>query len=205
MKIGILGAAIVGLTLADKLGAAGHEVKIANSGDRENLAEVLMETGTPAKAAAASEVLASDVVFLALPWSKVSEVLMPDIAWNGRILVDATNIFASYGPDRRIADLGDDSGSEIVTRLAPSARVVKAFNTLPFSVMFATTPPNTRRVLFVAGDDRQAVATVSSLIGELGLHPVPLGSLATAGRQMELGGPLSSLELLAPVPARASA
>lgn len=198
MKIGIVGSAAVGLTLASKFAAGGHDVLIANSRGPQSLAARLAEDGSAAKPATVSQALAGEVVFLAVPWLKVPEVLRPDIAWDGRILVDTTNIFLSYAPDYRVDDLKGDSGSEIIARLAPSARVVKAFNTLPFRVMFAPTPPNQKRVLFVAGDDSAAVATVSTLIEQLGLHPVALGPLAVAGRQMELRGPLSSLELLTP-------
>ncbi len=198
MKIGVVGAATVGATLAAKFAAGGHIVFIANSRGPQSLTKRLAEEGSTAKPATVAEALASDVVFLSVPWRKVPELLTPDIAWNGRILVDTTNIFVSYAPDFRVDDLKGSSGSEIVARLAPSARVVKAFNTLPFKVMFAPTLANLKRVLFVAGDEDEAVSTVSSLIRELGLHPIALGRLAGAGRQMELGGPLSSLELLTP-------
>ncbi len=198
MKIGILGAATVGMTLAARFAAGGHHVLIANSRGPQSLTAPLSEAGNGVKPAAVSEALASDVVFLAVPWLKVPAVLRPDIAWGGRILVDTTNIFVSYAPDFRVDDLKGNSGSEIVARLAPSARVVKAFNTLPFRAMFASTPEGMRRVLFIAGDEDEAVSTISRLIEELGLHPVALGGLAGAGRQMELGGPLSSLELFDP-------
>ncbi|MDE1174728.1 MAG: NAD(P)-binding domain-containing protein [Parvibaculaceae bacterium] len=198
MKIGILGAATVGLTLATKFAVAGNDVVIANSRGPESLAAAIAEAGSGARAATVAQAVACDVVFLAVPWLKVPDVLTPDIAWDGRVLVDVTNIFESTAPNYRVADLKGDSGSEIVARLAPGAKVVKAFNTLPFKVIFAPTPANLKRVLFVAGDDGEAVSTVSSLIGELGLHPVALGSNAVAGRLMELGGPLSSLELLTP-------
>ena len=125
-------------------------------------------------------------------------VLPPDIPWHGRILVDTMNIFTTYAPEFLADDLKGDSGSEIVARLAPSAHVVKAFNTLPFAKMFAPLPSGLERVLFVAGDHAAAVATVAGLISELGLHPIAIGSLASAGRQMELGGPFSGLELFAP-------
>jgi predicted dinucleotide-binding enzyme len=191
MRLGILGAATVGITLATKF-AAKHQVLLANSRGPETLPEV----GDGVSPAAASEALACDVVFLCVPWRKVADVLTPAVSWEGRILVDTTNIFLSYAPDYRIDDLEGESGSEAVAKLAPSARVVKAFNTLGFETMFAPVPADMKRVLFVAGDDGEAVSTVCTLISELGLHPVALGALAVAGRQMELGGPLSGLELL---------
>ncbi|QEW25171.1 hypothetical protein [Roseovarius indicus] len=82
-----------------------------------------------------------------------------------------------------------------MARLAPRARAVKAFNTLPFETMFAPVPSGFRRVLFVAGDDPDAVSTVSDLIGQIGFHPVAAGPLAAAGLLMEVGGAFSRLDL----------
>lgn len=204
MKIGVLGSATVGMTLATRLAKRGHDVLIANSRGPESLLAALREGSSDARPAAATEVLRCDVVFLAVPWTKVADALPPALDWDSRILVDTTNIFLSYAPDYRVDDLKGDSGSEIVARIAPTARVVKAFNTLPFSLMFSPAPEKLRRVLFVAGDEEDAVSTVSGLIDELGLHPVALGSLAQAGRQMELGGTLSIVELFAPINSAAS-
>lgn len=199
MRIGIIGSGTVGMALAARLANVGHGILVANSRGPESLRDRLAEIGSDVTAGTVAEAGDCEIVVLALPWSKVRDVLTSVSEWSGRILVDATNIFLSYAPDFRIDDLKGDSGSEIVARLAPSARVVKAFNTLPFATMFAPADPGLKRVLFVAGDDASAVATVAGLVADLGLRPVPLGPLATAGRQMEVKGPLSGLELLAPV------
>jgi len=146
-----------------------------------------------------------EIVLLATPWIRVPDVLSPSLSWEGRILVDATNIYTSYKHELAIANLNGDSGSEIVARLAPGARVVKAFNTLSFDVMFSPPPASTKRVLFIAGDDRAATGTIADLVSQIGLHPLVAGELAVAGRQMELGGPFSRLELFAPAMQEASA
>lgn len=196
MKIGIIGASTVGITLATQFIAVGHKVLIANSRGRESLRDRLADIDTRLTAASTSEVCDCEVIFLAVPWRKVREVLTPESDWGGRILVDTTNIFLSYAPDFRVDDLKGDSGSEIISRLAPSARTVKAFNTLPFEKMFAPRNSSFRRVLFLAGDETSAVITIEKLIASLDLYPIPLGSLAIAGRLMELNGPLNGLELL---------
>jgi len=196
MQIGILGAATVGQVLARHLADAGHEVTIANSRGPESLRDLLAELGSRVTAGHLTDALDRPVVILAVPWTRVGDVLTADIAWNGRVLVDATNIFTSYAPSFEIDDLGDDTGSEIVARLAPSARVVKAFNTLPIEVMFSPLPATgLRRVLFVAGDDADAIGIAEQLVSDLQLLPVAIGTLASGGRLMQLGGPLSGLEL----------
>ena len=197
MKIGIIGTGAVGKTLATKLAERGYPVLIANSRGPEAVADSLGASIAEVKPSSTLEVLDCDLVILSVPWTKVPDVLGSGGPKDGRILVDATNIFLSYPPHARVDDLKGDSGSEIVARLAPAARVVKAFNTLAIATMFAPLPKDTKRVLFVAGDDASAVDPVAAIIAGLGLIPIPLGSLAHAGRQMELGGPLSGVELLA--------
>jgi len=198
MKLGMIGAGTVGTTLGERFAAAGHEVLITNSRGPESLSKGLVEVGQPLEPATFTELVdQAEVIFLALPWRKVRDVLRSGIDWRGRVVVDATNIILSISPDLEIDDLKGDSGSQIVARLVPSARVVKAFNTLPFDIMFAPTPTGFRRVLFVAGEDPNAVSTVSGLIDEIGFKSVAIGDLATAGRQMEIGGVYSRLELFA--------
>lgn len=197
MKIGIIGAATVGITLGERFAAAGHKVLITNSRGPETLSDKLAKVGQPLEPVTLPELVdQAEMIVLALPWQKVSDVLRTDIDWHGRVVVDAMNIFRSYSPIE-VDDLKGDSGSEIISRLAPSARVVKAFNTLPFETMFAPAPAGFQRVLFVAGDDPNAVSTVSGLIDEIGFQAVAIGELPTAGRQMELGGVFSRLELFA--------
>lgn len=206
MKIGIIGTHIVGLRLAREFSRVGHDVRITNSRGREAVEETLKGiSASNIVAASLLEVMACEMVVLALPWVKRSAVLDPSHDWGGRILIDATNIYLSYPPHYRVDDLKGDSGSEIIARLAPSARVVKAFNTLDFGTMFAPVPAGVKRVLFLAGDDKEAVTTVSGLIEAIGFHPVALGPLATAGRLMEMGQPLSLLNLLVPDPIAARA
>lgn len=196
MNIGILGAATVGQVLARHLAAAGHNVMIANSRGPESLRDLAEQLGSRVTAGHVPEALDNPVVILGVPWTRVQDVLTPEIDWGGRVLIDATNIFTSYAPHFEIDDLGGDSGSEIVARQAPSARVVKAFNTLPIEKMFAPVPADgLRRVLFVAGDDADAIAVVEQLVTDIRLAPVSIGALASGGRLMQLGGALNNLEL----------
>jgi predicted dinucleotide-binding enzyme len=199
MKIGIIGTGKVGLTLAEIYAAHGHKVLVANSRGAQSVREMLAQSNEPIVPANLEEVLHCPIVVLATPWLKVAEVLPVSQNWGGRILIDTTNIYLSYKDELVVADLHGDSGSEVVARYAPSARVVKAFNTLPFDVMFSPTPINMKRALIIAGDDKGAVEAVSKLVSEIGLYPVVAGNLASAGRQMEIGGPFSLLNLLVPV------
>jgi hypothetical protein len=198
MKIGIIGAGTVGTTLGDHFAAAGHDIFIASRRAPESLAADLQKAGHPFEPVTFAELIERAELFvLAVPWRNVRDLLNSDIDWRGRVLIDTTNIILGVSPTFDVDDLDGDSGSELVARLASSACVVKAFNTLPFDIMFIPAQPGFRRVLFIAGDAPDAISTIADLINEIGFHAVTIGDLATAGRQMEIGGPFSRLELFA--------
>lgn len=67
MKIGIVGAATVGATLAAKFEAGDYVVFIANNGSPQRSTKHLADEGSTAKPASVAEALASDVVFLSGP------------------------------------------------------------------------------------------------------------------------------------------
>jgi 8-hydroxy-5-deazaflavin:NADPH oxidoreductase len=132
---------------------------LSNSRGPESLADLIASLGLQAKTGTVAEAARTPIVLLAVPWIKVREVLTPLRDWDGRILIDATNIFLNYAAIFDVDDLDEMTGSEIVARLAPDARVVKAFNTLPMETMFAEpSVPNARRALFLAGDHEPVYA-----------------------------------------------
>ncbi|MDY7560255.1 NAD(P)-binding domain-containing protein [Pseudomonas sp. 10B1] len=196
MNIGIIGAAAVGETLAAECIRAGHELLISSRRGPASLTSLIHRLGHKAKAGTLEQAAACELVILAIPWISVAQALPALPKWEGRILIDATNTFLNYLPDYKVADLGEDSGSEIVARLAPDARVIKAFNTLPIAGFFNLAPDGFKRVAFLAGDDAGAKAAVTDLIKSIGLAPIDLGPLATGGRLMQLGGVFNGAELL---------
>jgi predicted dinucleotide-binding enzyme len=196
MNIGMIGAATVGETLAAAFILAGHDVVLSNRRGPGSLASLIHKLGPKAKAGTLAQAAACPIVVLAIPWFNVASALPALPKWEGRVLIDATNTFLHYLPDFRVADLGEDSGSEIVARLAPDAKVIKAFNTLPIAGFFLDAPVGYRRVTFLAGDDAKAKALVIGLIESIGLAPMDLGALGNGGRLMQLGGIFNGAELL---------
>jgi len=197
MKIGIIGAGEVAVVLARYALDAGHEVVLSNSGNAEKLARIVAGLGAGASAASAQEAAQAAVVLLAVPWTQTREVLaaLPD--WSGRILIDATNPFLQIVPEWIFDDLGEESSSELVARLAPGARVVKAFNSeLMQRLAQGPTVGSARRVLLVSGDHAEANRTVVQLIGEFGFASIELGGLKTAGRLQQANGPLAGHDLM---------
>src|SRR4051812_27802501 len=73
MKIGILGVGHIGKTLARKLAAAGHDVKVANSRGPKTIEPDVLECGARAVATSAA-VDAVDVVVLSIPLNRIPEI-----------------------------------------------------------------------------------------------------------------------------------
>jgi 8-hydroxy-5-deazaflavin:NADPH oxidoreductase len=194
MKIGFIGASTVAQTIAKHVLPFGHQIMLSNSRGPESLVPLVKELGSGAVAGTAQQAADQDIVVLAVNWSSVQTALFAVADWSGRILVDATNRASSYKP----LSLGDISGrtsSEIVADLAPGARVVKAFNSVPMSWISDFSPSKLKTALFISGDDEDAKKPVYDLIEQVGFSAIDLGNLATGGRLQQLGGPLAGVRL----------
>jgi predicted dinucleotide-binding enzyme len=195
MTIAIIGSGAIGRALATRFAASGAEVLLANSRGPASLAAMAAELGASILPITLAEALAAKMVILAVPFDAVPEAVRDAPAWNGRIVVDATNAidFPAFTP----RDLGGRASSTIIAEAVPGARLVKAFNTLP-AALLAADPVQSggRRVLFLSGDDAAASSTVAQLIQQLGFAPMSLGGLSNGGRLQEFGGPLIANNLV---------
>jgi predicted dinucleotide-binding enzyme len=66
-------------------------VVLSNRRGPDSLADVVAELGNGASAATAAVAASLDYVLLAVPWPHIEDVLRGLPAWNGRVLIDATN------------------------------------------------------------------------------------------------------------------
>jgi predicted dinucleotide-binding enzyme len=197
MKFGTIGAGAVALGFAREALSTGHEVVLSNRRGPDTLAAVVAELGNGASAATAAVAASLDYVLLAVPWPHIEDALRGLPAWNGRVLIDATNPFSAYSPKLVLADLGDKGASEVVAALAPDARVVKAFNSIVIERFNqGPTKDGGRRVIFVSGDHAGPIEFVKNLIASFGFAPVHLGGLVVGGRMQQAGGPLAGRDLV---------
>jgi len=197
MRFGTIGAGAVALAFAREALAKGHEVVLSSRGGPHALADKVAKLGRNASAAARTEAASLDYVLLAVPWPDVESALKGLPAWNGRVLIDATNPFSQYSPKLVLADLGGKGASEIVAALAPGTRIVKAFNSIVID-RFNEGPVKNggRRVIFVSGDHPEENAFVQELIESFGFAALELGGLVIGGRMQQAGGPLAGRDLV---------
>lgn len=161
-KIAIIGDGNVGSALRRGLERAGHEVKSVGK-DPPRVRETAAW---------------GEVIILAVPYPAIDEAIreMGD-AVRGKPLIDATNALT---PDFQLALGFTTSGAEELQKKAPSAKVVKAFNTVFAENMATGQVKGTALTLFVAGDDEEAKKQVLGLGRDIGFDPVDAGPLQNA-------------------------
>jgi 8-hydroxy-5-deazaflavin:NADPH oxidoreductase len=174
MKIGIVGSGNVGAALAKRLGVAGHQTMLSFNKDANELDATARRygacIGTPSDAVSFGEVVA-----LAVPWTAVKLALCKAGPLQGKILWDCTNAITA---DYTSLEVGTTtSGGEIISRLAPGSRVVKA---IPPSAQFDPMVDGKPVVCLLCGDDAAAKATLMPLVSALPAQAVDFGPLSNA-------------------------
>jgi NADPH-dependent F420 reductase len=187
VEVAIVGTGNVGGALARSLSSAGHDVIVTSTTPRE--AEALAkEVGGRSLGASVDAIRAAGIVILAVPYEAIASIVEEaGEALDDKILVDVTNRFGGEEPG---AVVDGSSNAEQVAAMAPSARVVKAFNTVLASRQ-ADPQVNEMPVdNFVAGSDAHGKATVMELIRSIGMRPIDAGPLSSA-RTLEAMGALN--------------
>jgi predicted dinucleotide-binding enzyme len=191
---GIIGAGNIGQSIAHHLVKAGYSVILSNSKGPDSLKEIVANLGKGAKAGSLQDAAKADIVVLAIPWLALPS-LKTLTNWQDKLVIDATNQYISFNPNK-FADLGGKASSEVVAETLKGARIVKAFNTLWFKIL-ASDPEQGggNRVLLVSGDDTEAKKEVVDLIETLKFAAVDIGSLAHSKIQ-EQDGLLGHINLI---------
>jgi predicted dinucleotide-binding enzyme len=180
--ISIIGAGTMATAVAGRIAKAGHTVEVLNRDPAKAraLADKLSAGATTGTYAAAPT---GDIVILAVPYGSAAAVVADyGNALEGKVLIDITNPVA---PDLSglVTPHGSSGAQEIAKGLPATAHVVKAFNTV-FGHVLAK---NGRLDAFIAADDAQAKARVSTFIESLGLRPLDVGGLHMAATLEALG------------------
>lgn len=122
----------------------------------------------------------ADIIIAAVPFGAEKEVAerIREVA-NQKIVISIANPLNDTFDD--MVTEPSTSAAEELQKLLPNSKVVKAFNTT-FAADFAQPVIDGTRVdSFIAGDDRDAVATVTDLVKVAGFNPLYAGKLAVSG------------------------
>jgi NADPH-dependent F420 reductase len=187
VKVAIVGTGNVGSALARRLSSAGHDVIVTSTTPAE-VEAVAKEVGGQSLGSNVDAILAAGIVILAVPYEAIASIIdEAGEALDDKILVDVTNRFGGEEPG---AVVDGSSNAEQVASMAPSARVVKAFNTVLASRQADPRVNDMPVDNFVASSDADAKAKVVELIRSIGMRPIDAGSLSSA-RILEAMGTLN--------------
>ena len=182
MRIGVIGSGLMGGKLGTLFARAGHDVVFSYAHSRKKLEKLARAAGRNARAGTPGEAAReSDVLLLAVHWSRVTDVLKQAGDLSGKVVISCSLPMNRSDTDLVIARTS--SGAEALAKKLPKARIVAAFHTVPsevfFSVFKARRKAN-RPSLIYYGDDRSAKRVAARLIREVGFDPLDAGPLRMA-------------------------
>jgi predicted dinucleotide-binding enzyme len=184
MKIGILGTGHIGKTLVQKLSAAGHDVKVANSrGPHTIEADVLSFGG---RAFSAAEAVADvDAVILSIPLNRLPEVA-PLIASlpAETVVIDTSNYYPHRDGRIDAIEAGQVESLWVAEQLGRP--IVKAWNAIGSDSFAKKGKPagSPDRIAIPVAADRERDRKVGmALVEDTGLDAFDAGTLADSWRQ----------------------
>jgi 8-hydroxy-5-deazaflavin:NADPH oxidoreductase len=185
MNIGIIGAGMIGETLARRLRQLGHEVAIANSRGPETLRDLASEIGVTA-VTALEAARSGEIVVITIPERSVPD--LPRDLFAGVpaevVVIDTGNYYPTR--DGRIVAIEQGQAESAWVAAQIGRPVIKAFNNIFFKSLLENGRPKgapDRIALPVAGDPFEARAKVLRLVDELGFDPVDAGGIDESWRQ----------------------
>jgi predicted dinucleotide-binding enzyme len=155
MQIAVVGRGNVGGGLADLWESAGHDVtRIGKDG---------------------GDVSDAEVVLVAVPGGAVAEVFETVTGWEGKTVIDATNLVGAQPPG------GFSSNAEFV-KSKTNGPTAKSFN-LNFAVLYERIGEANAKPSNIWSGDEEARGVVEQLIRDTGYDPFYAGPLENAGAQ----------------------
>jgi predicted dinucleotide-binding enzyme len=180
--ISIIGSGTMAAAIGERIAKAGYIVEVISRdpAKAKALADRLAAGATTGEYGAAPS---GDIVILAVPYSGVAAVVADfGETLSGKVIIDVANPVNS-DLSGLVTPHGSSGAEEIAKRLPADAHLVKAFNTIFGHVL----SKGTRLDAFIAADDPQVKARVSTFLESIGLRPFDVGGLHMAQTLEALG------------------
>jgi hypothetical protein len=184
MKIGILGTGHIGKTLARKLSAAGHDVKVANSRGPETIeADVLAFGARAVETAQAVEDV--DAVILSIPLNRIPTIapLIANLPAE-TVVIDTSNYYPHRDDKIDAIEAGQVESLWVAEQLGrPIAKAWNAIGSGSFATKGKPAGSPDRIALPVAADREKDRSVAMALVEDTGLDAFDAGTLADSWRQ----------------------
>lgn len=195
MKIGIIGAGLIGKTLAQKLSTRGHHIVIANSRGPHTIS---FADGKGIQAVELRETINEvDAVIITIPFGKVAD--LPKGLFNQLDRTVPVIETMNYFPHRDgiIEDIEHGKAHSVWVQEQVGRPVVKAFNNIvahSFAKFGQPGGASGRIALTVAGDHEAQKNIAKQLVDDTGFDAYDTGTIAESWRQQP-GSPVYCTDL----------
>jgi 8-hydroxy-5-deazaflavin:NADPH oxidoreductase len=187
-RIGVIGSAVVGQTLASGLKKHGYDVRIA-SRTPEKLAEFSAKSGI--QAGTFADVAAwAEAAVLAVKGGAAEQAVRDANPANLRHkpVIDTTNPIADAPPEDGVLRFFTSPNDSLMERLQsafPDVHFVKAFNSVGSALMVNPAfPGGGRPTMFYCGNDGEAKRLAATIVDQFGWEGADMGT-AKAARALE--------------------
>ena len=184
MKIGILGTGHIGKTLARKLSAVGHDVKVANSRGPETIEADVLAGGARA-VSTAQAVEDVDVVILSIPLNRIPTIapLIANLPAE-TVVIDTSNYYPHRDDKIDAIEAGQVESLWVAQQLGrPIAKAWNAIGSGSFATLGLPAGSPDRIALPVAADRENDSEVAMALVEDTGLDAFDAGTLADSWRQ----------------------
>jgi predicted dinucleotide-binding enzyme len=183
-KIGIIGSGMVAKVLGSGFIKHGYEVMIGTRDisklNEWKAKEPKGKAGSMEDAAAFGEILVLTVKGSGA--ANAVELIKGNI--DGKIIIDTTNPIADAPPQNGVLKYftpANESLMEQLQKQAPSAKFVKAFNSVGNAVMVNPQFPDGKPTMFICGNDADARKEVTGILDQFGWETCDMGTAEAAG------------------------
>jgi len=190
MKVGILGSAAVGQALGKAFLAEGYEVMIGTRDtSKESLVKWHTANATAKLGSFADAAKFGELIVLAVSGDATKQVL--ELAgpenFSNKVVIDTTNPIAKALPENGVLKYFtslDRSLMEDLQQSFPTAKFVKAFNSVGNAVMYKPKFSGSKPTMFICGNDEASKKMVTSILDAFGHETEDMGK-AEAARAIE--------------------
>ena len=188
MKIGILGSGDVAKSLGEGFLKHGHEAMLGTR-DAGKLADWAKANPKSQIGSFQEAAKFGEVIVLAVKGGAAAEAPKAAGAANlaGKTVIDATNPSTDEPPTDGVLNFFTDFKESLMERLQkqfPTARFVKAFNSVGADLMVNPQLKGGKPTMFICGNDASAKKTVGGILDQFGWETADMGT-AQAARAIE--------------------
>ena len=186
MKVGIIGSGEVGQTLATGFLKEGNEVMLGTRNTSKDEVVKWKKESTSGKTGTFEETAQfGELLVLAVAGDAAEEAIkLAGINnFKNKVVIDTTNPIAKEPPQNGVLKFFtslDESLMEILQRLIPDAKFVKAFNSIGNVFMYKPNFPGGKPTMFICGNDDGAKKTVTDMLTDFGHETEDMGKMEAA-------------------------